>query len=85
MSMEVFERLLEEMDIKIGRKIREDLYRSVIREFTIIGASECEDLERMLGDPYDRMAIEDYIRFALGYMKKVDEEEKRKEKMEIHV
>ena len=83
MSMEVFESLLKKMRIIMEQREKEELYRKVKRDFALIGSNECEDLERRLRDPYEREQIENYILEILR-LKKVDEEEKRKEKMEIY-
>ena len=83
MSMEVFESLLKKMRIIMEQREKEELYRKVKRDFALIGSNECEDLERRLRDSYEREQIENYILETLR-LKKVDEEERRKEKMEIY-
>lgn len=58
MSIEVLDRILEEMRIFIDEENKERLYGDIRRDFSLIGSiDECKHLEEMFRDPHTRKKI----------------------------
>jgi hypothetical protein len=87
MSIEVLDRLLEKMGILIWEEDKERLYDDIRKDFSLIGSiDECKYLEEMLRDRRTKKEIEKYVRMWIrnAWSKRIEREEKRKEKMEIY-
>lgn len=90
MSIEILDRILEEMRIFIDEENKERLYEDIRRDFSLIGSvDECEHLEEMFKDSRTRRKIKEYIerwirKNITAWSRRIDREEKRKEKMEIY-
>ena len=91
MSIKSLDKLLRNMRIRMKEGEKERLYGDIKRDFALIGSverSECTHFDAMLEDARTRKEIKEYIKHWLKivrtWSKKIDKEEKNKEKMEIY-